>query len=588
MVGTVSTLSLSLFLAQHVVNPPPPPPPKVTIALPEYALLNAVRRFQPAGSNLGLASLPDGDDSRVNSSSTATQADAVIVVDPTNRKHIVGAANDTRSGHFQCVYYASFDAGATWVENFFPDPDNFGNALSPALAFGPGGVLYYAANGYAVSTGQTGMYVGTSTDGGLTIPTWLQVVGPGSNHSDDKPALAVDNTGGTYNGAVYLTFTRFGLGGVSPIEVTHSNDGGVTWSALTQISDDNVCQGSAPVVGLNGEVDCCFYDFFDNSIKFDASYDGGTTWGIDVLAAKGKYLFTVPNTTFHTNSIPQMDIDRSGGQFAGALYITFCCDKAKGTLSDVYVTHSYTGGATWSKLFTVNDFVANSQFFPALEVDPTGHVNVGWMDRRDDIADVAIKYYCSRSSDGGITWEANTAVSDVSFDPNSYPQGDYIGDYTGIASSDRLVYAAWTDGRNGDDDVFMSPVNLDFRTDVDSISAAAGGTANFALDAGSIYSFADYRLLGSVTGTNPGIKLNGVPIPVNYDTFTLLTIIYANTSSFPGFSGVLASGGTGGAAMVVTPLPPSLVGLQFDFAAFVKLNGKVRWATSATHLEIVP
>ena len=165
------------------------------------------------------------------------------------------------------------------------------------------------------------------------------------------------------------------------------------------------------------------------------------TWGVDVQAAKGRYLFTVPNTSFHTNSIPSMDVDRSGGFYTGALYICLACDKARGTLSDVYVTHSYDGGVTWTKLFMVNDFPGNSQFFPALQVDPGGHVNVGWMDRRDDLADVAINYYCSRSDDGGLTWEANTRLSDASFDPNSYPQGGYLGDYSGIAASERMVYA---------------------------------------------------------------------------------------------------------------------------------------------------
>lgn len=587
MTGTVATLSISLFLAQHVVTPPATPATART--LPDYSLLDAVNHLPGSGSGLGLASLPDGDDSRVNSASTAAQTNAVILVDPKNRKHLIGAANDTRSGHYECVYYASFDAGATWVENWFPDPDGFGNALTPAIAFAPNGVTYYAANAIKASNGDTAIYVGTSTDGGLTIPTWLQVIGPGSNHQDDKPSLAVDNTvGSTYYGRVYLTFTRFGIGGVSPIYVTWSSDGAVSWTTEKQLSDDNVCQGSCPLVGLSGELFCCFHDFVDNSMKFDTSFDGGVTWGVDVLAAKGKWLFTVPNTTFKTNSLPSMDIDRSGGFYTGALYLCFACDKAKGTLSDVYVTHSYDGGFTWTKLFMVNDFPGNSQFFPALQVDPTGHANVAWMDRRNDLADVAIDYYCSRSDDGGVTWEANTKVSDTSFDPNSYPQGNYLGSYMGIAASERMVYGAWTDGRNGDNDVYISPVNLDFRTDIEQISAATGATPNFTLDAGSSLSNCDYRILGSVSGTNPGIKLNGVPIPVNYDTFTLLTILYANTASFPGFFGVLGFGGTTGASMVVPPVPASLIGLQFDFAAFVKVNGKVAWASSATHLEIVP
>src|SRR5262245_43363876 len=109
MTGTLATLSISLFLAQHVATPPPPPPASPTVALPEFCTLNAVRQAKSGGTGLGMASLPDRTDIRMNSASTAIQADSVIVVDPNNRNHIIGAANDTRSGHFECVYYASFD-----------------------------------------------------------------------------------------------------------------------------------------------------------------------------------------------------------------------------------------------------------------------------------------------------------------------------------------------------------------------------------------------------------------------------------------------------------------------------------------------
>src|SRR5262249_28303313 len=125
------------------------------------------------------------------------------------------------------------------------------------------------------------------------------------------------------------------------------------------------------------------------------------------------------------------------------------------------------------------------------------------------------------------------------------------------------------------------------RTDVDTVSAAAGGTVNFFLDTGSRYAFADYRFLGSFTGTVPRIKLNGVPIPGDYDHFTPLTILYANTPAFPRFFCTpLSRAGSG--QMVVPPVPPSLVGLQLDFASFVKIAGKVVWASGSTHLEFVP
>jgi hypothetical protein len=79
MFGPVATLSISIFLAQHVATPPPPAPTART--LPGYSLLDAVNPLPGAGSGLGLASLPDGNDVRVNSAS-GRATDSVILVDP--------------------------------------------------------------------------------------------------------------------------------------------------------------------------------------------------------------------------------------------------------------------------------------------------------------------------------------------------------------------------------------------------------------------------------------------------------------------------------------------------------------------------
>jgi hypothetical protein len=131
-------------------------------------------------------------------------------------------------------------------------------------------------------------------------------------------------------------------------------------------------------------------------------------------------------------------------------------------------------------------------------------------------------------------------------------------------------------------------VNLGLSTDTATISAAIGGTVNFALDAGPLYGSASYWLLGTVSGTSPGFTLHGVDVPINFDAFTLLTITNANTSSLPGFAGTLGTNGDATASLVAPPLAPALIGVQFDFAFFVKSGGAVRWASDPTHLEIVP
>jgi len=551
-------------------------------------LLAGSLRFLVA-SPVCLPAPQDGKDTQVSTPSTARQCDAEIKVDPNDRLHLIAGAEDWRGGATNCAYYASFDGGLSWTENLFPDPDGLGKSKSPCAAFGPNGEVYFVAAAYDLIFQHSTLYLGTSTDGGATISSWVDFTAFTSAYYDDSPRMVVDTSSGAYRGAIYVAFRHLGAGGGLAPNLARSLDGGLTWDLLGWFTDSNYCEGLGMVVGPNSELYVGYYDWNDNTIKLATSTDSGTTWGTDVKVCDAPFLGLVPHNTFQTNTFPCLAIDRSGGPYAGRLYACIATDLGAGSGADIYVASSSDGGATWSALTMVNDDGTwRSQFFPSMDVDANGHVDVGFYDRRDDKKNVAVRYYVARSSDGGATFQKNRVVSDVSSDFTTYPQGGYIGDYTAVACSDRTLHAMWTDGRAGDDDVYTSPVNLDLFTDVTSISAASGGTAKFTLDAGPLYGSAAYWLLGSVTGTSPGLTLHGVNVPINLDAFTLITIVNANTASLPGFSGTLGTTGDASAALVAPPLPASLIGVPFDFAFLVKSGGAVRWASDATHLEIVP
>lgn len=525
----------------------------------------------------------DGDDVQVNTFSTADQDETPIRVDPSNRLHLIGGANDDRQGPYECAFYSSADGGLTWSELLFPDPGHFGASGDPAVAIGPNGETYYCALAFGSNSS---IYVGQSPDGGITVPNWVQAV-PGSSNFEDKQFMCADLTSGALGGALYVSWTRFKNNG-TPIMMVSSFDQGQTWSTPVQVSDGNSCQGSCPVVGPNGELYIAWLDTGKDKIRFDFSLDGGVTWHADVQIASINSIGSVPHTGFRANSFPSIDVDRSGGPFHGSLYAVWAEDLGAGNGPDVMLSRSTDGGATWSAKVVASDVATNSQFSPWVAVDPNGNVNVGFLDRRDDANDVSFRYYVSRSSDGGATFLPNVKVADKKTNANKYNQGFFIGDYTGAAASDRAVHGIWTDGRNNDNDVFTSSVNLALFTDVPQISAATGGTANFTINAGPLYQSAGYRVLGSITGTSPGITLNHVNIPLNFDVFMIDTILYANSSALPGFFGTLDATGSAAAALITGPLPPAAVGLQMDFAVFTTVGGRVRWSSDATHLEIVP
>ena len=121
------------------------------------------------------------------------------------------------------------------------------------------------------------------------------------------------------------------------------------------------------------------------------------------------------------------------------------------------------------------------------------------------------------------------------------------------------------------------------------VSETTGGKVAFSLFAGSPCAGRNYILLGSATGTTPGVILPGgkVTLPLNWDVFTGIVIQLANTSVFNGFIGTLdglgkakATFDTGG------PLSPGAAGITIHFA--FALDRPWDFASNAVSVTFVP
>jgi hypothetical protein len=101
------------------------------------------------------------------------------------------------------------------------------------------------------------------------------------------------------------------------------------------------------------------------------------------------------------------------------------------------------------------------------------------------------------------------------------------------------------------------------------LSEATGGTIDFVLTAGADNANRDYLLLGSLSGVEPGFALPGgfATLPLNWDLFTNLVILFINTPVFANFLGKLDSSGEKTAQFNVSgPLPPGTAGSKIYFA----------------------
>ena len=121
-----------------------------------------------------------------------------------------------------------------------------------------------------------------------------------------------------------------------------------------------------------------------------------------------------------------------------------------------------------------------------------------------------------------------------------------------------------------------------------TISANAGGTVNFTLDAEAGKANRIYLLLGSISGTNPGTPLPGgsVTLPLNWDIFTNIVVDLINTPIFSNFMGKL--NGTGSANAIFDTLAPisGTAGLTMHFA--FALNNPWDFVSNPVGIEIVP
>lgn len=127
-----------------------------------------------------------------------------------------------------------------------------------------------------------------------------------------------------------------------------------------------------------------------------------------------------------------------------------------------------------------------------------------------------------------------------------------------------------------------------FFSDVDQISEATGGHVAFTLDAGTGNAWRSYIIVGSVSGTSPGITLPGgmATLPLKWDVFTSVVIDLLNTMPFQSFLGQLDANGKAGAIFDTLGPIPGLAGVTMSFA--FALNKPWDFASNPVNIDIVP
>lgn len=127
--------------------------------------------------------------------------------------------------------------------------------------------------------------------------------------------------------------------------------------------------------------------------------------------------------------------------------------------------------------------------------------------------------------------------------------------------------------------------------DTTTASITRGGSQHFQIDAGASLAGREYWLLGSMTGTAPGVPLGPVTLPLVPDSYTSFVVAQTNTATFVENRGRLDAAGRAAPSIHLPPgLPAALIGHTFfhAYAVFGAPGPTALFASNPFPLTLVP
>lgn len=137
----------------------------------------------------------------------------------------------------------------------------------------------------------------------------------------------------------------------------------------------------------------------------------------------------------------------------GNTYIAW--GDTRNTNSDIYMAKFDSSNArAWEKKMTNNSPDAN-QSEPSLAIDSTDQIYLAWTDDRNDIGNNSDIYMQKFDTDGNEIWTG----ADLKL--NTTSDASIQKDASVTIDADNLVFATWSDSRNGNFDIYAQKIALD-------------------------------------------------------------------------------------------------------------------------------
>lgn len=313
--------------------------------------------------------------------------------------------------------------------------------------------------------------------------TWTLLSGERGAGGGDKQWFTIDKTNGPGHGFQYQADDGINCSG-GGVQFQRSVDGGVTWQNPVLIpsspTDGTLDVDSNGNVFVGGEGSSNFIcarssnaQIATQTPKFDqtTSVNMGGFLGFGGINPAG------------LDGMAFLAIDHSGGAMNDNIYMLASVVPNGRSTTDVMFVRSTDGGLTFSAPKKINDDPVNPSkwhWFGTFSVAPNGRLDAVWYDTRNAANNTDSQLFYSWSTDGGLTWAPNVAVSN-SFNPfEGYPNQSKIGDYITMVSDSTgadVAYSAtfnFNASRNQhEEDVYYVRVTPTGSSGINLVSAAS-------------------------------------------------------------------------------------------------------------------
>ncbi|MCX6162605.1 MAG: exo-alpha-sialidase [Ignavibacteriae bacterium] len=211
--------------------------------------------------------------------------------------------------------------------------------------------------------------------------------------------------------------------GNSEIYYKRSSDGGINWGAdarLTNSTDFSFY----PCIAVSGSLlHVAWVETRDgnNEIYYKRSTDAGVNWGADSRITSDSAISTFPSIATVGNFVCIAFSDtRNNGKY------------------EIYSKYSTDTGVNWD-LDTRLTYASVGAYYPSVSISGS-NVHIVWYDNRDGNSEI----YYKRSTDGCITWGADTRLTNALLNSN----------WVSSAVLGSNVHIVWYDNRDGNNEIY--------------------------------------------------------------------------------------------------------------------------------------